>query len=191
MDPGLDRHAGEDLLRGADSRAVGRRAGLAFSHAQVFRARIVNNTFIGHADGVGFGQSDRLPPVDVTFANNLVGAHAGRVMNMVLTPTRPVYEANIVDPQGTATAGISGPAFRVVDPRLARTGELLKLADGSPAVDTGSVRDRLGLDLRSRPSRRCSPSMVGGAVIPGRRLCAGTAGRRGPMSFGRRPGLHR
>ncbi|TWP49085.1 hypothetical protein FKR81_25785 [Lentzea tibetensis] len=113
--------------------------GPGFSHAQVFRPKIVNNTFIGRDDGVHIGQSGRLPVVDMTFANNVVRAHAGKVVNVKTTPTRPIYVSSILHPQGSAAAGITGPAFLVADPKFARSGELFKLADGSPAVDKGST----------------------------------------------------
>lgn len=86
----------------------------------------------------------------MTFANNVVRAHSGKVLNEVTKPTRPVYVSSILHPQGSATPGISGPAFVVTDPKLARTGELFKLADGSPAIDKGFAYASVDVDLQAR-----------------------------------------
>jgi poly(beta-D-mannuronate) lyase len=127
--------------------------GPGFSHAQVFRATIVNNTFIGRTAGVQIGNAHPLPPVDMIFANNLVRTDGGRAVDLLGTPVRPVYAANILDLQGGATPGVPGPPgqFRIVDPRLIRVGELLKLANGSPAIDAAARFPFVVVDVDGQP----------------------------------------
>ncbi|WP_020579270.1 polysaccharide lyase 6 family protein [Actinopolymorpha alba] len=91
--------------------------GPGFTNAQVFRPAIYANTFIGRTNGVQIGDQRPLPPVDMTFAHNLVRAYAGKAVDLRTEPVNPTYARNVVQLRGTATAGISAPReqFEVID----------------------------------------------------------------------------
>ncbi|MEQ4209824.1 chondroitinase-B domain-containing protein [Actinopolymorpha sp. B9G3] len=118
--------------------------GEGFSNAQVFRPNIYRNTFIGRTNGVQIGDHRPLPPVDMTFRQNLVRAYAGMGMDMRIEPINPIYKDNILQLRGTATAGISAPPewFRVID----QTGSVpaTEAADSEDAVATEATSSEAG-----------------------------------------------
>jgi poly(beta-D-mannuronate) lyase len=105
-------------------------------HAQVRNAVIVNNTFIGASSGIDFdGESGKLPPDNLTFANNIVQSH-GMNVSHAKAPTHSTYAANIV---WGGTPGVTGPGFQVVDPKLTLVHGVMQPGPGSPALKAGST----------------------------------------------------
>jgi hypothetical protein len=131
-------------------------------HAQVRNAVIVNNTFIAAVSGVDLdGLSGRLPPDNLTFANNIV--QAGRtVVSHGAKPTHATYADNIL---WGGTPGVTGPGFRVVNPKLVLVHGVLQPAPDSPALKAGSTAFTALVteDVEGRP--RTSPPDVGAVQV--------------------------
>jgi hypothetical protein len=104
-------------------------------HYRVYRAQVVNNTFIGGA-GIQVGGVHPLSPVDSVIANNIVVGTRGALFNEALAPVNTMYLANIADPLTGATVGQNVPPdqIRPIDPKLVRVGEVLEPAAGSAAI---------------------------------------------------------
>ena len=92
-----------------------------FTHAQVFRARVVHNTVVmnnGRAMIVGWGGNE-LPPVDCVLANNIV---SGALTQITLSlPGNTFFTRNLVNPTMAAEGGVQrlvagSPAVDVADP---------------------------------------------------------------------------
>ena len=104
----------------------------AFTHAQVFRARIVHNTIVGiggRAVTMG-GGGNLLPPQDVVFANNLLAGSA-RLLNLAI-PGNTSFHSNIAS--GNLGHSMSQGEFWMVDPQLRSEGGLLRIGPSSPAI---------------------------------------------------------
>lgn len=92
-----------------------------FTHAQVFRARVVHNSVVtnnGRAVIIGWG-SNELPPVDCVFANNIVSG--GLTQLTLALPGNTFFTRNLVNPTMAAEGGLlrltaSSPAVDVADP---------------------------------------------------------------------------
>src|SRR6266536_3530615 len=127
-------------------------------HAQVRNAVVVNNTFIAASAGIDLdGGGGRLPPDNLTFANNIV--QAGRtIVSHGNAPTRSRYAGNIV---WGGSPGVSGPGFRVVNPKLVPVHGVLQPAPDSPALRAGSTAFATLVtdDVEGRP--RTAPPDIG------------------------------
>ncbi|MBB5957242.1 hypothetical protein FHS29_003835 [Saccharothrix tamanrassetensis] len=115
-------------------------SGALNAHWRVYRATVVNNTFVDNASNIEIGANYKFAPVDSVFADNVVTGSQGKLINERKTPVNATYAGNIAWPTGSATVGVAKPtaAVRVVDPLLARAGQVHRIGAGSPAVDTGT-----------------------------------------------------
>jgi hypothetical protein len=100
-------------------------------HKQVYRTQVVFNTVVNDR-GIAVGGSHPMDPVDCTIANNLLQG-SGSVLTETSSSRNTRYAGNIVN--GQTSLARSSAEIRLVDPLLARVGDLFKLAAGSPAVD--------------------------------------------------------
>ncbi|WP_033429586.1 polysaccharide lyase 6 family protein [Saccharothrix syringae] len=106
-------------------------------HWRVYRATVVNNTFVDNTSNIEVGANYTFPPVGSTIADNVVTGARGKLFNEVKA-VNTTYAGNIAWPTGTATAGIT--AVRVVDPLLRPAGPVHRIGPRSPAIDAGTGR---------------------------------------------------
>lgn len=115
-------------------------SGSLSAHWRVYRAAVVNNTFVNNVSNIEVGANYSLAPVDSTIANNVVVGSQGKLFNERKAPVNMAYAGNIAWPTGSATVGVSksADAVRSVDPLLVVEGPVRRLGAGSPAVDAGA-----------------------------------------------------
>ncbi|UJW31100.1 discoidin domain-containing protein [Saccharothrix sp. AJ9571] len=115
-------------------------SGALSAHWRVYRATVVNNTFVNNASTIEVGANYKLAPVDSVVANNVVVGGEGKLFDELKVPVNMTYAGNIAWPTGAATIGIVRPdeAIRKADPLLVRDGLLYRLTAGSPAVDASA-----------------------------------------------------
>ncbi|MEU3731547.1 chondroitinase-B domain-containing protein [Streptomyces sp. NPDC033538] len=115
-------------------------SGALSAHWRVYRATVVNNTFLNNVSNIEIGANYKLAPVDSVIADNVVVGSRGKLINEVKEPEGMAYAGNIAWPTGSATVGVSVPSdsVRAVDPLLASDGSLYRLGAGSPAIDSGT-----------------------------------------------------
>ncbi|MEV0226009.1 chondroitinase-B domain-containing protein [Streptomyces sp. NPDC050704] len=115
-------------------------SGALSAHWRVYRATVVNNTFVNNVSNIEIGANYNLAPVDSVIADNVVTGSRGKLLNEVKKPVDMTYAGNIAWPTGSATVGVSVPSdsVRAVDPLLASDGSLYRIGAGSPAIDTGT-----------------------------------------------------
>ncbi|MFF5106628.1 chondroitinase-B domain-containing protein [Streptomyces sp. NPDC000134] len=115
-------------------------SGALSAHWRVYRATVVNNTFVNNVSNIEIGANYGLAPVDSVIADNVVTGSRGKLINEVRKPQGMTYAGNIAWPTGSATLGVSVPSgsVRAVDPLLASDGSLYRLGAESPAIDTGT-----------------------------------------------------
>ncbi|WP_063856834.1 chondroitinase-B domain-containing protein [Streptomyces cyaneogriseus] len=115
-------------------------SGALSAHWRVYRATVVNNTFVNNVSNIEIGANYSLPPVDSVIADNVVTGSRGKLINEVRKPLNMTYSGNIAWPTGSATLGVSVPSgsVRAVDPLLASDGSLYRTGAGSPAIDAGT-----------------------------------------------------
>ncbi|MCC2686785.1 MAG: lyase, partial [Paenibacillaceae bacterium] len=80
------------------------------------------------------GQSYRFPPVDVTVADNIVVNSRGILYDEQMK-TNAVFAGNIGYGGKLSNAERTNQEIKNVDPLLSVTDGLMKLSDGSPAID--------------------------------------------------------
>jgi len=108
---------------------------------QVKRALIALNTFVDCRQtieiGNGMGSSNRsLPPVDVTFADNLVrGTGERSIVNVVDTPLQMTWKGNIF---GGGAIGINVSGIREAIPQLEHREGLFRPVAGGVGADAAS-----------------------------------------------------
>ena len=115
-------------------------SGALNAHWRVYRATVVNNTFVNNVSNIEIGANYNLAPVDSVIADNVITGSRGKLLNEVKKPVDMTYAGNIAWPTGSATVGVSVPSgsVRAVDPLLASDGSLYRIGAGSPAIDTGT-----------------------------------------------------
>ena len=115
-------------------------SGALTAHWRVYRATVVNNTFVGNVSNIEVGANYTLPPVDSVIADNVVTGSRGKLFNELKAPVNMTYAGNLAWPTATATVGLtkSSGAIRVADPLLARDGSVHRIGAGSPAIDTAT-----------------------------------------------------
>ncbi len=115
-------------------------SGALSEHFRVYRATVVNNTFVDNVSNIEIGANYDLAPVDSVIADNVVVGSEGKLFNELMTPENMTYSGNIAWPTGSATVGVTEPssAIRSVDPGLARDGALYRIGADSPAIDASS-----------------------------------------------------
>jgi poly(beta-D-mannuronate) lyase len=111
--------------------------GGSFAHAQVFRAKILNNTVVNLGNRpviIGHGSTDLLPPTDMIFANNIIQGTAATLFDERVAPVgSSVYSSNI------ASGGSGYPGgFTVTNPNLTTVNGMRKLSSTSPAINAGN-----------------------------------------------------
>lgn len=111
--------------------------GGSFAHAQVFRAKILNNTVVNLGNRpviIGHGSTDLLPPTDMIFANNIIQGTAATLFNQRVAPAgSSVYSSNI------ASGGSGYPSgFTVTNPNLTTVNGMRKLSSTSPAINAAN-----------------------------------------------------
>jgi poly(beta-D-mannuronate) lyase len=112
----------------------------SFTHAQVFRAKVVHNTLIGKTLPVVINYNHAahpLPPVDMVFANNIIQVTQANCVDIEAPASNPSYSQNIVNPLGSG-AGVSGTGWLIQDPKLTRVGTIMKLSATSPAINAAN-----------------------------------------------------
>jgi poly(beta-D-mannuronate) lyase len=110
--------------------------GALSSHFRVYRALIVNNTFVGNVSNIEVGANYELAPVDSVIADNVVSGDQGKLFNELKAPQNMTYAGNIAWPTGSATVGVDG--ITKADPLLADDGGLYRIGEGSPAIDASA-----------------------------------------------------
>jgi poly(beta-D-mannuronate) lyase len=139
-----------------------------FTHAQVFRARIVHNTVViggGRPVTIG-GGGNVLPPQDCVFANNILTG-ASQLLNLPI-PGNTVFNSNIAN----GTLGYSRPSseFMLVNPALVSGGGVLRLSASSPAIGFANpsyysfVTDDMDGQGRSAPDAGSDEYSTGGVL---------------------------
>ncbi|AUH45140.1 hypothetical protein CXR04_25600 [Streptomyces sp. CMB-StM0423] len=115
-------------------------SGALNAHWRVYRATVVNNTFVNNVSNIEVGANYRLAPVDSVVADNVVTGGSGKLFNELKAPVDMTYAGNIAWPTGSATIGVTVPsgAVRAVDPLLAPDGPVHRIGAGSPAIDAGT-----------------------------------------------------
>ncbi|GAA2109906.1 chondroitinase-B domain-containing protein [Streptomyces synnematoformans] len=115
-------------------------SGALNAHWRVYRAIVVNNTFVDNVSNIEVGANYDLAPVDSVIADNVVAGDRGKLINELMTPEDMAYAGNIAWPTGSATVGVDEPsdAVRTVDPLLSPDGPLHRIGAGSPAIDGGT-----------------------------------------------------
>ncbi|HET9570272.1 MAG TPA: chondroitinase-B domain-containing protein [Bacteroidales bacterium] len=106
-----------------------------FDHAQVVRAKILNNTIVNCDRQVRIGHGSPLPPVDLIFSNNII---SNTSFSESLVPTGDsYYSGNFIYPYDFTKAG-----FNKSNPNLTLQGELMKLSSTSPAINNADQNFR-------------------------------------------------
>ncbi len=93
-----------------------------------------SNVEIGY-DGGGFQNNWwKLPPSEVTIANNIVVGEEGKLIDMITKPLNSLIIGNYLFPQKKAVVGInfSSEEVKVIDPMFEKSGDLLRLSKNSP-----------------------------------------------------------
>ncbi|NRN71366.1 Chondroitinase-B, partial [Kibdelosporangium sp. 4NS15] len=111
-------------------------SGALNAHWRVYRASVVNNTFVNNVSNIEIGANYKHAPVDSTIANNVVTGSQGKLFNELKAPVNMTYAGNIAWPTGSASVGVAG--VRTADPLLAREGAVHRIGAGSPAIDAGT-----------------------------------------------------
>jgi poly(beta-D-mannuronate) lyase len=108
----------------------------SFAHAQVFRAKIVNNTVVNLNNRpviMGHGGTSGTKPTDITFANNLVQGTASTLYQENESPAgASVFSSNIF------SAGSAHTGFIITNPQLTTVDGLRKLSSTSPAINAAN-----------------------------------------------------
>jgi hypothetical protein len=152
-------------------------SGALNAHWRVYRATVVNNTFVNNVSNIEIGANYKLAPVDSTIADNVVTGSQGKLLNELKAPVNLTYAGNIAWPTGSATIGVTKPtsAVRAVDPLLARDGSVHRIGAGSPAIDAGTGGHTFVTDDMDGQAR------AGGTDI-GADERSSSPGTRGPLS---------
>jgi F5/8 type C domain. len=111
-----------------------------FSHAQVIRATVVNNTVVNASNKpvcIGFLHSNQtsstaLPPLDSVFANNIISGDATKLIDERV-PSNITYSKNIVN--GTLGISASSSEFLNTNPQFVTANAMQKLSSSSPAIN--------------------------------------------------------
>jgi hypothetical protein len=111
-------------------------SGALNAHWRVYRATVVNNTFVNNTSNIEIGANYKHAPADSTIADNVVTGSQGKLFNELKAPVNLTYAGNIAWPTGSATVGVTG--VRTIDPLLTDDGAVRRLGAGSPAIDAGS-----------------------------------------------------
>jgi hypothetical protein len=110
--------------------------GMLTDHKQVYRAQVVFNTIV-NSRGITVGGAHPMQPIDCTVAYNVLAGSGGTVLSEAAGTVNTRYLGNIV---WNGTTPIKGTdAIRLVDPKLAKVGEVFRLSSGSPAIDNASA----------------------------------------------------
>jgi len=108
-------------------------------HAAIERVTVVFNTFVVHGAEVKIGGTGHtVPPSDSVFSNNLLYGDDKLIVER--NPAGVTYRGNIAFRTRSGTIGVDKPAaqFRVVDPKMARAGAILRPASSSPVADAAA-----------------------------------------------------
>ncbi|WBB59582.1 polysaccharide lyase family 7 protein [Streptomyces sp. WMMC500] len=115
-------------------------SGALNAHWRVYRATVVNNTFVNNVSNIEIGANYDLAPVDSVVADNVVTGSRGKLFNEVMEPEDMTYAGNIAWPTGSASVGVDVPSDAVsqADPLLDADGPVQRIGAGSPAIDGGT-----------------------------------------------------
>jgi poly(beta-D-mannuronate) lyase len=115
-------------------------SGALSSHWRVYRATVVNNTFVNNVSNIEIGANYDLAPVDSVIADNVVVGSEGKLFNELMEPESMTYSRNIAWPIESAAIGVDQPdsAILEADPLLSFDGSLYRLGADSPAIDAGT-----------------------------------------------------
>jgi len=157
----------------------------SFTHAQVKRAKIAHNTIVSiNTRPVIFGWGNSgtrtLAPLDSVFANNILQGSA--TLASFPNPGNFVFSNNLY--QGNLGSSRPTSQFLSASLMLARTGELMKLTSGSPAIGYANttyypfVLDDQDGQTRSDPDAGADEFSTGGVLR--RPLTTGDVGPNAP-----------
>lgn len=135
---GDDHQIFNNYVEGVDQISLQLHAGDS-GHAQVRRAMVVGNTFMG-----GRGMAIPGDAINTTIAGNIVQNGSGKVITASAAPMGLVLRSNIGWATGTAKLGVSGgpwdSGFAAVDPKLVKQGDVFVLGENSDnAIDHGAT----------------------------------------------------
>jgi hypothetical protein len=111
-------------------------SGALSSHWRVYRAKVVNNTWVGNTFGIEIGKNYSLAPVDCVIANNVVKT-SGQLVTHWKTPVNMTYQGNIGH-GGPLGITASQAQWWIVDPLFTASAGLQKLTSASPAIDASA-----------------------------------------------------
>lgn len=111
-------------------------------HWRVNRVKIIFNTLVNNTNAIEIGFTNNgkysKPPKDVVIANNIVRGSKNDLVKVYTAPANMQWESNIFYPEGTANVGITYQTEEIIetDPLLESTGDIWRLSEGSPAIDS-------------------------------------------------------
>jgi hypothetical protein len=119
--------------------------GMGFPLTKHFRSRyilVAYNTFVNNKsnieigyDGGGFQNNWwKLPPGEITIANNIVLGKEGKLIDIITAPINSLFMGNYLFPQNNAVIGSNflDDEVKVVNPKLEKVGEVWTLSKNSP-----------------------------------------------------------
>ena len=139
-------------------------------HKQVYGANVVFNTIltVGTYHAINVGGAHPMDPRDSVIANNIAQG-TGPLFGQTSTSKNIRYAANIV--KGAPGVTKTPAEVRLVDPLLLKSGDIFRLASGSPAIDAADpsfsfVSDDIEGHPRTKPDigadeRSSSPALFG------------------------------
>ncbi|GJQ62379.1 MAG: lyase [Melioribacteraceae bacterium] len=113
-------------------------------HFRINRAIIVFNTLVNNTNGIEIGYTNNgkysKPPRDVVFANNIVCGSENDLVKIITSPVNMEWNSNIFFAEGTAGIGVNYQSGEIIeiDPELEGSGNLWRLGEGSPAIDSAT-----------------------------------------------------
>lgn len=119
--------------------------GMGFPLTKHFRSRyilVAFNTFVNNKsnieigyDGGGFQNNWwKLPPSEITIANNVVVGKEGKLIDVITAPINSLLMGNYLFPQNSALIGgkFADDEVKVVNPKLEKVGDVWTLSKHSP-----------------------------------------------------------
>jgi hypothetical protein len=120
--------------------------GMLTDHKQVYKTQVLFNTVV-NSRGIAVGGSHPMNPHDCLVANNLLQG-TGPLLVEVAGGVNNQFAANMVN----GGAGLDKPgAVMMADPKLTRTGEIFRIAAGSPAIDAADPAYTVPDDIDGNP----------------------------------------
>jgi poly(beta-D-mannuronate) lyase len=137
---------------------------LAASNAEYSQSRnivVAHNTLVGNEAGIVVGAyTGSLMPQNVTVANNIVTGDRGILVQVIDADV--IFANNIVFPTGYAAIGdIPEEGYLNIDPLLEISGDIMRPASDSPAVDAVAQSEAYGVVTDIKGQARIDPFDIG------------------------------